>query len=157
MSRRRPMTMQGKAQLEAELKHLIQVKRPEIIKSIEYARGLGDLSENADYDAAKEQQALTEARIADISDHIANAEVIDPSKIKSEKITFGAHVVIEDENGKQSCYQIVGEDEANVSQKKISIQSPLARGMIGKIKNDTFEVKAPSKEQTYTIIDFYFG
>ncbi len=150
------MTVQSKAKLEAELKYLVQVKRLEIIKSIEYARSLGDLSENADYDAAKEQQGLTEARIAEISDRIANAEVIDPTQIKSDRITFGAHVVIEDEKGKQSSYQIVGEDEAEVTQKKISIQSPLARGMIGKTKNGTFEVKTPSKEQFYTIIDFYF-
>ena len=156
MSKRRPMTIQGKAKLEAEHKHLVEEKRPEIIKSIEYARGLGDLSENADYDAAKEQQALTEARISEIADRIANAEVIDPSQIKSDKITFGAHVVIEDEDGKESCYQIVGEDEADISKQKISIQSPLARAMIGKSKNGTFEVKTPSKEQSYTIIDFYF-
>ena len=156
MSKRRPMTIQGKAKLEAEWKRLVEVKRPEIIKAIEYARGLGDLSENADYDVAKEQQALTEARIAEISDRIANAEVIDPSQIKSDRITFGAFVVIEDENGKESCYQIVGEDEADIAQQKISIQSPLARAMIGKIKNGTFEVKTPTKEQSYTILDFYF-
>ena len=153
---RRPMTIKGKAQLESELKNLTQVKRPEVIKSIEYARGLGDLSENADYDAAKEQQGLIEARISEISDRIANAEVIDPSQIQSDRITFGAHIVVEDESGKRSDYQIVGEDEADVIQKKISIRSPLARGMIGKKKNDVVEVKTPSKEQTYSIIDFYF-
>ena len=153
---RRPMTVKGKAQLEKELKILIEVKRPQIIRAIEEARGHGDLSENADYDAAKEQQAITEARIAEISDKIANAEVVDPSKIKSEKITFGAFVVLEDEEGQRINYQIVGEDESDIGQKKISIQSPLARNLIGKTKNESFEFRSPKGEKSYTIIDFYF-
>ena len=153
---RRPMTVNGKAQLEKELKNLIEIKRPQIIRAIEEARGHGDLSENADYDAAKEQQAITEARIAEISDKIANAEVVDPSKIKSEKITFGAFVVLEDEDGQKVDYQIVGEDESDIGKKKISIQSPLARNLIGKTKNESFEFRSPKGEKSYTIIDFYF-
>ena len=150
------MTVYGKTQLDKELKHLIEVKRPQVIKSIEEARGHGDLSENADYDAAKEQQALTEARIAEISDKIANAEVIDPSKLKSDKVIFGAHVALEDEHGNKSNYQIVGENESDISQKKISINSPLARNLIGKRKDESFEFRSPKGEQFYTIIDFYF-
>ena len=156
MTSRRPMTLHGKAKLEKELKHLMEVKRPQVIQAIEEARGHGDLSENADYDAAKEQQALTEARIAEISDKIANAEVVDPSKLKSDKIIFGAHVSLEDEEGNKSNYQIVGEDESDISQKKISINSPLARSLIGKKKDESFEFRSPKGEQFYTILDFHF-
>ena len=150
------MTLYGKARLEKELKQLIEVKRPQIIKAIEEARGHGDLSENADYDAAKEQQALTEARIAEISDKIANAEAVDPSKLKSDRIIFGAHVSLEDENGNKISYQIVGEDESDISQKKISINSPLARNLIGKKKDESFEFRSPKGKQFYTILNFHF-
>ena len=156
MSSRRPMTLYGKTLLEKELKHLIDVERPQVIQAIEDARGHGDLSENADYDAAKERQAMIESRIAEISTKIADAEVIDPSKIKSDKITFGAHVVLKDENSKKMTYQIVGEDEADVREKKISINSPLARNLIGKTKTQNFEFRSPKGEQFYTIVDFYF-
>ena len=156
MSQRRPMTAFGKKQLEQELRRLIDVERVKVIQAIEDARGHGDLSENADYDAAKEQQALIEARISEISDKIANAEVIDPSKIKSNKITFGAHVTVEDEDSNKVTYQIVGEEEADVRQKKISINSPLARHLIGKTKGDNLEFRSPKGEQFYTVIDFHF-
>lgn len=155
-TRRRPMTLYGKNQLEQELKHLIEVERPQVIQAIEDARGHGDLSENADYDAAKDRQALIESRISEISGKIADAEVIDPSKIKFNKITFGAYVVLKDEDSKKITYQIVGEDEADVRQKKISINSPLARNLIGKTKNENLEFSSPKGEQFYTIIDFYF-
>jgi len=153
---RRPMTANGKKLLEQELQRLIQKERPQVIQAIEEARGHGDLSENADYDAAKEQQALTESRIAEISDKIANAEAVDPSKLKSDKVIFGAHVSLEDENGNKSTYQIVGEDESDISQKKISINSPLARNLIGKRKGESFEFRTPKGEQSYTILDFHF-
>ena len=156
MSQRRPMTAFGKKQLEQELRRLIDVERVKVIQAIEDARGHGDLSENADYDAAKEQQALIEARISEISDKIANAEVIDPSKIKSDKITFGAYVTVEDEGSNKVTYQIVGEEEADVRQKKISINSPLARHLIGKKKDDHLEFRSPKGEQFYTVIDFHF-
>lgn len=156
MSTRKPMTLTGKLQIESELKKLINIERPSVIKSIEEARGHGDLSENADYDAAKEKQAFIESRISDISDKIANADVIDPQKIQSNKITFGAYVTLEDDNEKQITYQIVGEDEADVSQKKLSINSPLARNLIGKKKDEALEFKSPKGEQFYTILDFKF-
>ena len=156
MAERKPITLSGKKKLEAELKQLIEVERPQVIQAIEDARGHGDLSENADYDAAKDRQALIESRISDISGKIADAEVIDPSKIKSQTITFGAFVVLEDEDSKKTSYQIVGEDEADPSEKKISIKSPLARNLIGKKKGDTLEFHSPKGEQFYTIMDFHF-
>ena len=118
MSNTKPMTVEGKAQLEKELQHLITSERPKVIEAIEEARSHGDLSENADYDAAKEKQAFIEARISEISNSIANAEVIDVSKIQSNKITFGAFVTLENEDQKVFTYQIVGEEESDVNQKK---------------------------------------
>lgn len=153
---RRPMTLTGKDKLDQELKKLIEVERPSVIKAIEEARGHGDLSENADYDAAKERQAMIEARISEISNRIANADVIDPSKIKSDKITFGAHVDLEDADGKAINYQIVGEDEADIQQRKLSINSPLARHLIGKKVGDYIEFKTPKGEQFYTVKKFSF-
>lgn len=156
MSNRKPMTIKGKEKLEKELQQLMNVERPKVIQAIEEAREHGDLSENADYDAAKERQAFIEARISEVSDQIANSEVIDVSKIKSDKITFGASVTLEDEAGKNFTYQIVGEEESDVSQQKISVNSPLARHLIGKIKGDSIEFQSPKGEQFYTIIDFFF-
>ena len=135
----KPMTLHGKALLERELKRLMEVERPAVISAIRVARGHGDLSENADYSAAKERQALIEGRIASIGDTLSRAEVVDPSQIKSDRITFGAHVSIEDEETEvRKLYQIVGEDEADVHKGKISINSPLARSLIGKKKGDEF-------------------
>ena len=158
MTDKQPMTTRGKAQLEEELKRLLQVERPAVIKAIEEARSHGDLSENADYDAAKEQQAFTESRIAEIKGKIAIAEVIDPSRIHSDCIVFGAHVVLEDcDSQERSTYQVVGEDEANVKEGKISVFSPLARSMIGKRKGDAIEFKSPKGMREYEIIEFFFG
>ena len=154
--KRKPITLQGKLLLEKELKRLIEVARPKVISAIEVARGHGDLSENADYIAAKEQQGHIEGRIAQLSDTLSNAEVVDTSQIKSDKITFGAYVHLEDEDGKKMTYQIVGEDEANVNKGKISINSPLARQLIGKKKNEEFELQNPRGEKIYQVIDFYF-
>ena len=157
MSERRPMTSNGKQLLEKELERLIQVERPKVIQAIEEARSHGDLSENADYDAAKEQQGHLEGRIAEINDRLANAQVIDVSKIKSDKITFGAYVVLKQEDSKKNVtYQIVGEDEADAKQGKISIQAPLTKKLIGKKKGDVFELRTPKIEKEYEIIDFYF-
>ena len=151
------MTLYGKALLEKELKQLVEVERPAVISAIETARGHGDLSENADYSAAKERQAHIEGRIASISNTLSNAEVVDPSKIQSDKITFGAHVQVEEEETEQKkTYQIVGEDEADVHKGKISINSPLARSLIGRKKGDDFEFQSPKGEKFYTILDFYF-
>lgn len=154
---KQPMTLLGKARLEEELKQLLQVERPNVIKAIEEARSNGDLSENADYDAAKERQGFIEARIADIQNKIANSEVIDPSKLASDKIIFGAHVVLEDlEEGAEVSYQIVGEDEADVKNGKISVFSPLARSIIGKKKGDIVEFKTPKSEKEFEVKKFFF-
>ena len=156
---RKPMTIHGKALLEKELKHLVEVERPKIISAIEVARGHGDLSENADYSAAKERQAHIEGRIATISDTLSNADVVDTSQINSDKITFGAYVRIEEDtsDGKEKLYQIVGEDEADVNKGKISINSPLARSLIGRKKGEEFEFHSPGgEEKFYHILEFYF-
>ena len=154
---KQPMTVRGKIQLEGELKRLLQVERPAVIKAIEEARGHGDLSENADYDAAKERQAFTESKIAEIQGKIAAAEVIDPSTIHSDRVVFGAFVVLEDcDSGEKVTYQLVGEDEANVKEGTISVFSPLARSMIGKKKGDFIEFKSPKGMREYEIIEFFF-
>lgn len=157
MSDKVPMTVNGKVKLESELKDLMQNQRPAVIKAIEEARDHGDLSENADYDAAKEKQAFVEARIADIQGKLANAEVIDTTGMTSDKVTFGANVVLMDmESEEEMEYQIVGEDEADVKAGKISVYSPLARSIIGKAQGDEIEFKSPKGEKEYEIIKFYF-
>jgi transcription elongation factor GreA len=154
---KQPMTIPGKARLEEELKQLVQVERPNVIKAIEEARSNGDLSENADYDAAKERQGFIEARIADIQNKIANSEVIDVTALNSDKIIFGAHVVLEDlEVNEEVSYQIVGEDEADVKNGKISVFSPLARSIIGKKKGDIVEFKTPKSEKEFEVKKFFF-
>lgn len=154
---RQPMTVQGKAKLESELRHLIQVERPATIKAIEEARGHGDLSENADYDAAKERQGFVESRIADIQGKLANAEVVDTAALQSERIIFGAYVELEDlETSDHVTYQIVGEDESDVKGGKISVFSPMARSMIGKLKGDVIELRSPKGEREFEVIKFYF-
>lgn len=157
MSEKQPMTKSGKQQLEDELKKLMQVERPAVIKAIEEARGHGDLSENADYDAAKEKQGFIEARLADIQGKLAIAEVVDPATIKSDKIVFGATVQLLDcDTDHKSQYQIVGEDEADVKAGKISVFSPLSRAIIGKKKGDVIEFKSPKGEKEYEVLDFFF-
>lgn len=156
-STKQPMTIMGKKKLEEELKQLIQIERPAAIKAIEEARGHGDLSENADYDAAKERQGFVESRITDIQNKIANAEAIDPSSLQSDKIIFGATVDLEDtETGEKVKYQIVGEDEADVKSGKISVFSPLARALIGKKKSDVVEFRSPKGEREYQVLNFHF-
>ena len=156
-SDRQPMTLAGKAKLEAELKHLIQVERPAIIRAIEEARGHGDIRENADYEVAKERQAFVEARIAEIQGRIVNAEVVDTSTLKSETIIFGAVVELQDcETDDKMSYQIVGEDESDVKNGKISIFSPLARSLIGKRKGDIVEVRSPKGEREFEVLKFSF-
>src|SRR3569623_1434064 len=139
-----PMTEAGYAVLEAELKHCQQVERPRIIQQITEARSHGDLSENAEYHAAKEQQSLNEGRIAELEDKLARAEVIDVSKLSGETIKFGATVTLVDEDTeKKAVWQIVGEPEADAKKGKISISSPLARALLGKAKGTSVEVVAP--------------
>jgi transcription elongation factor GreA len=157
MSDRQPMTIQGKAKLETELKNLVQVERPNVIKAIEEARSHGDISENADYDSAKDRQGMIEGRIAEIQGRLANAEVVDPSQLQSGTIIFGATVELQDlETEDKVSYQIVGEDESNVKQGKISIFSPIARSLIGKKKGDIIEFKSPKGEKEFEVLNFYF-
>ena len=131
-----PMTAAGYQNLQDELKKLINKDRPEIIAAIAEARGHGDLSENAEYQYAKEQQSLIEGKISELEATLSQAEIIDVSKLSGNEIMFGATVIIkDDETGEQSTYQIVGEYESDIENKKLSISSPLARGLIGKRKN----------------------
>ena len=154
---RRPMTAEGKKSLEKELERLIHKERPRVIQAIEEARGHGDLSENADYDAAKERQAYIEARIAEVNGKLAASQVIDISSIKSDKITFGAYVVLRNMNEeKDVAYQIVGEDESDAKNGRLSVTSPLGKKLIGKKKGDSFELRTPTREREYEILDFYF-
>jgi transcription elongation factor GreA len=147
-----PMTAAGYAVLEADLKHRQQVERPRIIQQITDARTHGDLSENAEYHAAKEQQSLNEGAIAELEDKIARAEVIDVSKLSGDTIKFGATVTLIDEDtDKKQVWQIVGEPEANAKQGKISVASPLARALINKKKGETVEVVTPGGAKAYEI------
>ena len=152
-----PMTAMGYQKLQDELKKLINKDRPEIISAIAEARSHGDLSENAEYQYAKEQQSLTEGKIAELESTIAQAEIIDVSKLTGSEIKFGAIVKIEDdETGEKSEYQIVGEYESDIENKKLSINSPLARGLIGKNKNDVVEISSPKGIKTYNILSVKF-
>jgi transcription elongation factor GreA len=148
-----PMTAAGHAAMLEEIKHLKTVERPRIIRLIEEARSHGDLSENAEYHAAKEQQGWTEARVAELEDKISRAEVIDISKLSGETVTFGAKVTLVDEDSdEQAAYQIVGEFEADVKKGKISVSSPIARAIIGKKKGDSVEVTTPGGGKSYEIL-----
>ena len=148
-----PMTSKGYQNLQDELKKLINQDRPQIISAIAEARGHGDLSENAEYQYAKEQQSLTEGKIAELEKIIAQAEIIDVSKLSGNEIKFGATVKIEDdETSEKSTYQIVGEYESDIENKKLSINSPLARGLIGKSKNDVVEINSPKGIKVYAIL-----
>lgn len=152
-----PMTIRGKALLDAELKKLMLEERPEVIRAIEEARAHGDISENADYDAAKERQSMIEGRIAEIQGKIAGAEVINPAEIKSDRIVFGAYVTIVDQESEEELtYQIVGVDEADVKKGMISILSPLARALIGKKAGDSVVVQSPKGDKDYEVISFEF-
>tara|TARA_B100001540_G_C15597975_1_gene547207 strand:+ start:327 stop:800 length:474 start_codon:yes stop_codon:yes gene_type:complete len=147
-----PMTAEGHAALQAELKTLKSVERPNIIAAIAEARAHGDLSENAEYHAAKEKQSFIEGRISEIDDKLARADVIDVSKLSGGKIRFGATVTLIDvDTEEEQTYKIVGEDEANVRDGKISITSPIARALIGKEEGDEAEVAAPSGARAYEV------
>ncbi len=153
MSDRIPITVPGKKALDEELKNLTLFERPRVIELIAAARSNGDLSENADYDAAKERQAFIEGRIQSINATLARIEVIDTSLIKSDKIVFGAIVDLEDpESGKAQTYQIVGAEEADIKKGKLGITSPMARAMIGKKEGDEVVVDAPKGRITYEVL-----
>jgi transcription elongation factor GreA len=148
-----PMTAAGHAMLEAELKHCQQVERPRIVQQITEARSHGDLSENAEYHAAKEQQSLNEGRIAELEDKLARADVIDVSKLSGDTIKFGATVTLIDEDTeKKAVWQIVGEPEADAKKGRISITSPLARALVGKKKGTSVEVVAPGGAKAYEVV-----
>ena len=148
-----PMTAAGYATLEAELKHCQQVERPRILQQITDARTHGDLSENAEYHAAKEQQSHNEGRIVELEDKLARADVIDVSKLSGETIKFGATVTLVDEDtDKKQVWQIVGEPEADAKSGRISISSPLARALLGKKKGAQVEVVTPGGAKAYEVI-----
>ena len=148
-----PMTTEGYTKLQDELKKLTSKDRPKIIEAIAEARSHGDLSENAEYQYAKEQQSLIEGRIIDLESAISKAEVIDVKSVEGDDIKFGATVEIEDdESGEKQQYQIVGEYESDIENKKLSITSPLARGLIGKTEEDNVEINSPKGLKSYTIL-----
>jgi transcription elongation factor GreA len=151
---RTPMTLRGAEALRAELKRLVSEARPAIIKAIAEARGHGDLSETAEYHAAREQQGFIEGRINEIQHKLANAEVIEPGKLPmSGKVVFGALVELEDQDdGTRVTYQIVGEDEADIRGGRISVTSPIARALVGKARGDVVDVAAPGGVRSYEIL-----
>lgn len=149
-----PMTQEGHDALDAELKRLKTVERPSIIAAIAEARSHGDLSENAEYHAAKERQSFIEGRIAELEDKLARAQVIIPAHLSGANVKFGATVTVFDEDTEEEhSYKIVGEDEADVKSGKISIASPIARAMIGKEIGDVVEVNTPSGIRSLEIVD----
>ena len=151
------MTAEGYTKLQDELKKLTSEERPKIIEAIAEARSHGDLSENAEYQYAKEQQSLIEGRIIDLESAISKAEVIDVKSVEGDEIKFGATVEIEDdENGEKKQYQIVGEYESDIENKKLSITSPLARGLIGKTVEDNVEINSPKGLKSYTILSIKY-
>ena len=146
------MTAKGYENLQAEQKKLLNEDRPNIIAAIAEARSHGDLSENAEYQYAKEQQSLIEGKIADLESAISRVEIIDVKSIVGDEIKFGATVKIEDnDNGEISTYQIVGEYESDIKNKKLSVGSPLARGLINKSLNDVVEINSPKGQKSYTV------
>tara|TARA_B100000427_G_C15514552_1_gene597629 strand:- start:647 stop:1120 length:474 start_codon:yes stop_codon:yes gene_type:complete len=148
-----PMTSSGYEKLQEELKKLINEDRPNIIAAISEARSHGDLSENAEYQYAKEQQSLIEGKIKELESTSALAEIIDVAQLSGKEIKFGATVQIEDDESlNKSTYQIVGEYESDIENKKLSINSPLARGLIGKTKGDIVEINSPKGVRSYTIL-----
>ena len=156
--RRTPMTLRGAEALRVELKRLKTEARPTVIKAIAEARGHGDLSENAEYHAAREQQGFIEGRIKEIEMKLANAEIIDPSRLTNTgKVVFGAVVELEDqEDGSRMVYQVVGEDEADIRAGRISITSPIARALVGKSQGDVVDVSAPGGVRSYEIVAVRF-
>jgi transcription elongation factor GreA len=152
-----PLTVQGAVKLRAELQNLKSVERPAVIAAIAEARSHGDLSENAEYDAAKEKQGFVEGRIAELESKLSNAQVIEPASLAATaegRVVFGATVDLEDlENSNKVTYQIVGDEEAEIKEFKISVSSPIARALIGKYAGDVAEVVAPGGIREYEVLD----
>ena len=152
--KRTPMTLRGAEALRAELKRLKSEARPAIIRAIADARSHGDLSENAEYHAAREQQGFIEGRIKEIEHKLASADVIDPARLpRTGKVVFGASVELEDQSGgARVVYQVVGEDEADIRAGRISVTSPIARALVGKSEGEVVDVAAPSGTRSYEIV-----
>lgn len=152
-----PMTKLGHAQLKKELKRLKSVERPKVVAEIEEARAHGDLSENAEYDAAKDKQGFVEGRIREIQGKLAQAEVIDPTTLSGDRVVFGATVMIYDfDADEEFTYQIVGDDESDIKEAKISYNSPIARALIGKSVGEETTIRAPKGNRTVEIMDVEF-
>jgi transcription elongation factor GreA len=153
-----PLTVVGAELLRQELHQLKTVERPSVINAISEARAQGDLSENAEYDAAKERQSFVEGRIVELEGKLGNAQIIDPRTINTDgRCVFGSTVILEDvKNGDVVTYQIVGDDEANIRQRKISISSPIARALIGKFGGDIAEVQTPGGVREYEVVDVQY-
>ncbi|GMU43475.1 MAG: transcription elongation factor GreA [Xanthomonadales bacterium] len=153
--KRAPLTQKGANRLRAELEHLKSVKRPQIIEAIAEARAHGDLRENAEYHAAREQQSFTEGRINELENTLANAEIIDTSKLKpGSRIVFGAIVELQDMHSDEAVrYQIVGDLEADIKQRMISVSSPVARALIGKSEGDTVHIDTPGGRKSFEVVE----
>ena len=152
-----PMTHNGYTRLQEELKHLKSVERPAIIKAIAEAREHGDLSENAEYHAARERQGFIEGRVQELEDRLARAEVIDVGKLSGNAVKFGATVTLADEEtDEETTYQIVGQDESDVKSGRLSITAPLARGLINKAVGDSVEITTPNGSKSYEIVSIRF-
>jgi len=152
-----PMTPEGQQKLKDELENLLKVQRPENVRAIAEARAHGDLSENAEYHAAKERQSFIEGRIRELQNKIARAEVIDPSKISHDRVAFGATVTVLDvDTNEEKIYKIVGVDEADIKAGKLSVHSPMAKSLIGKTEGDEATVRAPARTIEYEILEIRF-
>ena len=154
-----PLTVAGAEALRAELQNLKAVERPDVVRAISEARAQGDLSENAEYDAAKERQGFVEGRIIELEGKLSSAQIIDPKTLEDDgRVVFGVTVDLEEvESGEKVTYTIVGEDEADLKLAKISFSSPMARAMIGKSAGDTVEVRAPGGNTEYEIVDVRYA
>jgi transcription elongation factor GreA len=153
-----PITPEGAVKLRAELLHLKSVERPAIIQAIAVAREHGDLSENAEYHAARDRQSFIEGRVKELENKLALAEVIDPSKLAGDRVAFGAHVKLSNvDTGEEVTYRILGADESDLAKGSISITSPLARSLIGKYVGDEVKVRMPGGDRTYEVLDISFG
>jgi transcription elongation factor GreA len=152
------MTASGLQRLEEELRNLKSVERPAIIRAIAEARSHGDLSENAEYHAARERQSFIEGRVIELEEIVSAAEVIDPSTLSGDQIKFGAHIkLVDEETEKETSYQIVGVHEADIKAQRLSISSPLAKALIGKKAGDTISVPAPGGDRTYEVLEVRYG
>ena len=152
------MTAPGLQRLEDELRHLKSVERPAIIRAIAEARSHGDLSENAEYHAARERQSFIEGRVIELEEIVSAAEVIDPATLSGDQIKFGAMIkLVDEETEKEATYQIVGVHEADIKLKRLSISSPLAKALIGKKTGDTISVPAPGGDRSYEVLEVTYG